>query len=228
MATIRVIYNTILVKLGIRQILPIDVIKKIKIKDCKEQLIPFPSDSFVIKTGEPITFLRSGALKRLTMVNEELKQNGMELIIYEGYRSKAKQKAMWDEEKKSIMLDHPSLSEEEIRKLLSKRIANPKGFGGHQTGGAVDVGLISDGHLIDVGGNYLDFNKNTYTNNFKELTIDQKANRNLLTKTMKKYGFINFPAEWWHYSYGDIMWAAYGSHKLAIYDAIDFEKESNL
>ena len=34
---------------------------------------------------------------------------------------------------------------------------------------------------------------------------------------MQKLGFANFPAEWWHFCYGDKMWAAYKSKKTAFY-----------
>ncbi len=38
---------------------------------------------------------------------------------------------------------------------------------------------------------------------------------------MKKQGFVNYPAEWWHWSYGDKMWAAYGKHPYAFFGKIE-------
>jgi D-alanyl-D-alanine dipeptidase len=32
---------------------------------------------------------------------------------------------------------------------------------------------------------------------------------------------VNYPAEWWHYSYGDRMWAAYSNRRTAIYGVLD-------
>ena len=37
---------------------------------------------------------------------------------------------------------------------------------------------------------------------------------------MEKAGFINYPAEWWHWSYGDCYWA-YFNKCDAIYSPVD-------
>ena len=34
---------------------------------------------------------------------------------------------------------------------------------------------------------------------------------------MTQSGFINYPLEWWHFCYGDKMYAAYKFEKKAIY-----------
>ncbi|MEK6914663.1 MAG: hypothetical protein AABW83_03360 [Nanoarchaeota archaeon] len=34
---------------------------------------------------------------------------------------------------------------------------------------------------------------------------------------MTKSGFTNYPGEWWHWSYGDRIWAHYNNKKYAIY-----------
>ena len=38
---------------------------------------------------------------------------------------------------------------------------------------------------------------------------------------MTTAGFTNYPAEWWHYSYGDRMWAAYSHNKISFYNLVD-------
>ena len=38
---------------------------------------------------------------------------------------------------------------------------------------------------------------------------------------MKNAGFANYPLEWWHFSYGDRLWAAYTNQKEAVYDVLD-------
>lgn len=41
---------------------------------------------------------------------------------------------------------------------------------------------------------------------------------------MAKEGFINFPGEWWHFSYGDRVWSAYkGKRNGAIFDTAEKE-----
>ena len=35
-----------------------------------------------------------------------------------------------------------------------------------------------------------------------------KANRKILIENMERVGFTNYPAEWWHWSYGDYYWVS--------------------
>ena len=87
---------------------------------------------------------------------------------------------------------------------------------GHSTGGAVDVILLYCGKEIDCGGNYLEFTPSTPTWS-KELTSLQKRCRFILYDAMTAAGFINYPLEWWHFCYGDKMYAAYKFEKQSIY-----------
>jgi D-alanyl-D-alanine dipeptidase len=41
--------------------------------------------------------------------------------------------------------------------------------------------------------------------------------RDLLRSVMASVGFIQHPNEWWHYSYGDQLWAWRSGAKCAIY-----------
>lgn len=103
--------------------------------------------------------------------------------------------------------------------MLNSRVANitKDDIGGHQTGGAIDCTLCSsDGQLLDMGTHYLEFTDKTKTNS-SSLSKEQKRNRDLLCDAMKNAGFVNYPNEWWHFSYGDKMWAAYKHRRVAIY-----------
>ncbi len=44
-----------------------------------------------------------------------------------------------------------------------------------------------------------------------------RYNRDLLAAAMDAAGFINYPAEWWHWSYGDRYWAFQTSRDTALY-----------
>ncbi|MBE6365564.1 MAG: hypothetical protein E7053_07415 [Lentisphaerae bacterium] len=87
---------------------------------------------------------------------------------------------------------------------------------GHASGGAVDVILLYWGKEADCGSGYLDFTSVTPTWS-KELSINQKRNRFILYNAMTQAGFVNYPLEWWHFCYGDKMYAAYKFEKQAIY-----------
>ena len=54
----------------------------------------------------------------------------------------------------------------------------------------------------------------------ESLTADEEEamyNRRLLHYIMSKAGFVNYPDEWWHYDYGDQIWALLKEKKNAIY-----------
>ena len=109
--------------------------------------------------------------------------------------------------------------DDEEQHFLQKKFSNSKKVAiesGHSTGGAVDVTLYYCGKEIDCGGKYLSFTPLTPTWS-QELSSNQKRNRFILYNAMMQAGFINYPLEWWHFCYGDKMYAAYKFEKNAIY-----------
>ena len=90
---------------------------------------------------------------------------------------------------------------------------------GHATGGAVDVMLLHHGDAVDCGGRYLTFTSATPTWSH-DLNREQHHCRFTLYKVMTDAGFINYPLEWWHFCYGDKMYAAYKFEKRAVYGKI--------
>ena len=95
----------------------------------------------------------------------------------------------------------------------SRKIASESG---HTTGGAVDVNLHYCGKEIDCGSGYLEFTPSTPTWS-KGLNRQQQCNRFILYNAMTQAGFVNYPLEWWHFCYGDKMYAAYKFEKKAFY-----------
>lgn len=52
-------------------------------------------------------------------------------------------------------------------------------------------------------------------------------NRLLLRRFMERAGFTQYKWEWWHYNYGNQMWAEESGSKTAIYGAATFSEENN-
>ena len=50
---------------------------------------------------------------------------------------------------------------------------------------------------------------------------EARANRRILYWVMAEAGFANNPTEWWHYSWGDQMWAKLRGEPAALYGACD-------
>ena len=92
---------------------------------------------------------------------------------------------------------------------------------GHATGGAADVILLHHGKEVDCGGRYLTFASATPTWS-RDLSQNQRHCRFMLYKAMTETdaGFVNYPLEWWHFCFGDKMYAACKCQKRAVYGKI--------
>ena len=212
-------------KMGIRKTIPGTIINNIPIRENNDPLVNISCDkSFFfspILEKQKKTLVRHTVYQRLKEA-QKLLPPGIHFKIFSAYRSLEQQQKRWDYLYKKNKKDFPNLSEEETINKTQSQIANPQaGFGGHQTGGAVDISLCNDqGQDLDMGTAYGEHNHTTFTQN-KNLNKEQQQNRKILFDAMTAAGFTNYPAEWWHYSYGDRMWAAYSRNKISLYNLVD-------
>ena len=63
-------------------------------------------------------------------------------------------------------------------------------------------------------------NPEFYANMKNEEAIIWNSRRNLLREIMTKFGFAQHPNEWWHFSYGDQLWAWKNKKDHAVYGKI--------
>lgn len=154
--------------------------------------------------------LREGVARRLYAV-AELLPTGFNLILVEGYRSVARQQMLWNVELAAVKALYPSIDRPKAERLTRLRVANPAfGGGGYQTGGAVDVTLAdADWCELDMGTEVCAFSERALTHS-RAVSWGVRKRRRLLCRAMRLAGFVNYLGEWWHFSYGDKLWAAYG------------------
>lgn len=167
-------------------------------------------------------FVRKGVALRLAEAQQRL-PDGLQLQIEEGYRPLSLQQSFWDEIFAFLSQKHPHFSTARLEMEAMKFVA-PIDVAPHVTGSAIDLTIIdSDGNPLDMGMEF-----NGITNYDLDVTklhsphISQEAyeNRMILHKAMTGAGFINYPFEWWHYSYGDKYWAYMTGTRHAIYGPI--------
>lgn len=219
----KVWYNYFLFKLGIRKILPRKIISNVKIKDSGEELVLIDESNFIVGNDiEHPLYLRKTVYEKICKFNELANKDGYKIKLLDTYRSLESQKRSWEKRILETKKLYPDASEEDIVRLTSLKVANPtNGNGGHQTGGAIDITLTDkNGVELDMGSKYAEHIPQTKTYS-KELTEEQYKNRQYLLDNMKKLDFVNFPTEWWHYCYGDQMWAAYKGKKECFYGYIE-------
>lgn len=215
----KVLFNYILVRLGIRKILPAEIINRIEVRECDEELIKVnvkEHPNIVLSQGNIVG--RETVVQKLYNVADILEKQGFKLYIYQIYRSPEEQYRRHETVVNKIRQSHPELSEEEVLRQANRWSAGVGG--GHQSGGAVDLTICDkDGNNIDMGTEYRENNKKTRTEN-DFISSEQRKYREILKDAMLDAGFVNYPAEWWHYCYGDKMWAAYSHKKYAIFDKV--------
>ncbi len=167
-------------------------------------------------------FLRKSVVEKLQKIQNSLPEN-YNLKILDAFRPLERQKELWSCKFAINKKKNPHLTDNQIKEITRKQSANPMegGYGGHQTGGAVDLTLCNNnGADYNMGTEYIEFNEKTKTNSVLKNEMAEK-NRKLLLQLMLGQGFINFPLEWWHYCYGDRMWAAYSKKKCAFYAMVE-------
>lgn len=145
------------------------------------------------------------------------------LKLCEGYRPMNIQQERFDEKIKFLKSGNRTFSSnEELQEAAHQLTAIPE-LAGHPTGGAVDV-TIFDTKLcknLDMGTVIYDFSDPIKLSwEAKNLLAEQKSNRLLLLDAMLQAGFAPYWGEWWHYSFGEIEWAAYYKYKKTFYSQL--------
>ncbi len=133
--------------------------------------------------------------------------DGLCLMIFEAYRSRARQWELWNPVIASITQANPDWSEAQIYAECSRWVSPPDAFGsGHQAGAAIDVKLArADRSELEFGGLMKGLSGVAPTS--WPVSPDIRKNRDMLVSALHGVGMINYPDEWWHFSYGDRLWA---------------------
>jgi D-alanyl-D-alanine dipeptidase len=223
--------------------------QNIAIAECHEPLVAIANDILKIDPhpymalGAPYGdrspfFVRQGILQRLQNSQAYLHsiRPNWKIAIFDAYRPIPVQQFMVDYsflqlvEAKGLALD--ALSEAEKKGLIADVIkfwAAPshdlKMPPPHSTGGAIDVTLFDQyGQEVDMGSPIDEISDRSFPNYFADADhvkqIDFDRDRQLLNQVMIYGGFLRHPNEWWHFSYGDQLWAWLGNQEFAIYGGI--------
>lgn len=172
-----------------------DLIELIKLDETIKLDIRYArSDNFV---GRPVytesrAFLQRPAAEAVLRVHKKLGENGLGLIIFDGYRPWAVTKLFWE------------VTPEDKRKF----VANPATGSRHNRGCAVDLSIydLKTGKEIEMPSDFDEFTERA-SPNYQGGTVEQRKNRDLLRSLMEAEGFTVNSNEWWHFDYKD--WKEY-------------------
>jgi len=170
------------------------------------------------------SFVRKSLYDRLEALAYFLKKfsknPNLSVAVYEGLRDMDTQKKLFESCEDELTLKYTDLSKKEISELTEKTVAK---VSPHSTGACVDLRVFDEEkqEFLDMGkfGYYWGDNPQAFTF-CVGLYEEQKKNRHLLLSSAATAGLVNYPLEWWHFSFGDQYFAYYTENKYAIYNNI--------
>jgi len=157
--------------------------------------------------------------------------DGLKFCLYEGYRDLELQQKIFKERYDKLLNEHPHLTHEEIFIESTKFVSPIINLDGsinippHSTGAAIDVYLVDQtGNVVDMGihldDTYEDLNGTYCKTHSHAISAEAKEYRNIMGNVLRAVGFVNYPTEYWHWSYGDRYWAYQTHQPVAIYGSV--------
>ena len=204
---------------------------KIPIKDNREKLVNLrlvdqriiinlrPENKKLLNIGSDTCIVRESVAMMLRKAQDKLPL-GYRLMIFEGYRSNEVQNKLFKDHYKQLKKDNPYWTKERLNYETGLFVAPFEIVPPHTTGGAVDLTIVGKNlKELDMGTKIHKFDNHSKTDS-KLVSRQAQENRKMLIDSMVNAGFVNYPLEWWHWSYGDRYWAATLGKEYSIYDSI--------
>jgi D-alanyl-D-alanine dipeptidase len=223
--------------------------QNIPIAECGEPLVAIADDIIKIEPHAYVTlgapygdrspfFVRQGILERLRRSQSYLEtiRPNWQIAIFDAYRPISVQQFMVDYsfaqfaeskglEINSLTEDQKKLLTAEVMKFWAIPSHDPETPPPHSTGAAIDVTLFdAEGQEINMGSPIDEISDRSlpdyFANSQETIEMEFHCDRQLLNEVMTHSGFQRHPNEWWHFSYGDQLWAWSSNQKLAIYGGV--------
>lgn len=195
-----------------------------------------------IPNSIPDLLLRKSVIEKLQRINKKLEKLKLELYAFDCYRPIEVQNYFYDFWFPNYLKKiNPKLSGKELEIEVQKYWAKGSKSSSevdinspppHSTGGAIDLTIRrKNGEHLFMGSIFDDVTEVSNTDFFERNQTNTKLsfsdrealqNRRFLYWLMAKEDFVNNPTEWWHFSYGDQMWAKISDKKAAIYSVVKF------
>lgn len=167
-------------------------------------------------------YARSPIQKKLMQAAESLPEN-LSLVVRASHRPLDVQIQLLEMVKQQYIAKHPDVSSSVALDYARMFVGDPTlKTPPHCSGAAVDVDVVNTqtGELLDFGCPINTDGEVSFLHSTL-VTPEQRANRLILLKSMLSAGFASFKNEWWHYSYGDQIWAEFYMQPYALYGLIE-------
>ncbi len=167
--------------------------------------------------------VREAVFEKIGRISKLLEKEDKKLIIRSVWRSFEHQRLLWENKVASLQKEYPNKQIEEIEEFVSYFIA-PASKSMHSTGGAVDALIydLKNDCVMDFGTNDgLNINLSDKCYPYHPfISSEAKKNRKLLIDLFEEEDFVVDIKEYWHFDYGDAIWALEKKKDQAIYGNI--------
>lgn len=192
-------------------------VSAIQVRECGDDLIDalaLPDLTFISVDENPqpsraYSFLRRALVRRLQEAQRSL-PDGRRLLLSEGYRPYELQDFYFTRYRRRLLDADPTVSADEASVAASQFVSPPE-VAPHVSGAAIDLTLADgEGVQVDMGTpidtSPLDSQGACYFA-AENISPEARHNRTVLAAALTSAGLVNYPTEWWHWSYGDRYWA---------------------
>lgn len=204
----------------------------IKIEENNEPLIDLAKFDFILEpkyfhqglSKDSKLFLREGVAQKLLKVQNNL--GNLNLKIWDAYRSRSVQNNIYQKYWTELKTAHPNWDQKKLELEVGKFIAPPyqkDRIPPHATGGAVDLTLVDkDGNNLEMGTEFDHFGLESESFYYEIYQNKPKTtqNRRILRQAMQSEGFTLDQEEWWHFDWGNQIWALKSNAPNAFYGEI--------
>lgn len=173
-------------------------------------------------SNQRIAFVREGVAARIGHAAGTLPSD-VRLLGVEAYRPAALQQHYYSHYEESLRSENPGLPDDELAVLVSRFVSPPE-IAPHPSGAAIDLTLCdASGQELDLGcavDATPEASDGACFTDAIGLTPEASANRRLLVDALSSAGLVNYPTEWWHWSFGDRYWAMSVGADRAMYGPV--------
>ena len=166
-------------------------------------------------------FVRAALAVRLAAAQDALPR-GIRMLVNEGHRSPREQQRIIATYTRPLHEQSPGLDAFTLRRMSSRFVA-PLEVAPHVAGAAVDLTLADASGPLWMGTPIdatPEESRDACMFAADNISDVARANRTTLAVALEAQGLVNYPTEWWHWSYGDRYWAYATRAGCALYGPI--------
>lgn len=201
----------------------------IEIRDTGEPLVDLSNFDFLLEPSyynrglskNSRIYIRKTIAEKLQRIQKML--GIYKFKIWDGWRPREVQHNIYMDHWGKLKNDHSEWEEDRLKEEVGKFVTiatDPNRIPIHATGGSIDLTLVdSSENELDMGTGFDHFGPEAASLFYEENdNVSQiRENRKLLRKKMSAEDFRYDDDEWWHFDYGNQLWAAVLGKPHAIY-----------